>query len=295
MRRPRGLFAASDYRKNGRLGPLNAAGFSRVVAGMSFFLSCWFWFARRARRRATGRSDSAGRAVRDRSAAEGASRGRNEQREAQRPPGRGVSGAGTGAPGRNGRRRQRGTRSGGAMPAASVQAFQRDGGSVTARLSKRSRAARSLASARPCGPGRRERSDRSRRATNGSGIADPPRGTKRSDCRVRAAVEASPAPCRAQRRAGADSAGADVTERSAAKWRNDGDGAGWRSAVSCGPLHRTHRRPARPLPTGRSASGGGSRARDRSESAQSWRETCRLDLHLVFRFRQGLKAGSSLN
>jgi hypothetical protein len=110
--------------------------------------------------------------------------------------------------------------------------------SVTARLSKRSRAARSLASARPCGPGRRERSDRSRRATNGSGIADPPPRHQ------------------AQRRAGADSAGADVTERSAAKWRNDGDGAGWRSAVSCGPLHRTHRRPARPLPTGPERSGG---------------------------------------
>jgi hypothetical protein len=105
--------------------------------------------------------------------------------------------------------------------AASVQAFQQDGGSVTARLSKRSRAARSLASARPCGPGRRERSDRSRRATNGSGIADPPRGTKRSDCRVRAAVEASPAPCRAQRRAGANSGGRDWRERSAAKWTPD--------------------------------------------------------------------------
>jgi len=49
---------------------------------------------------------------------------------------------------------------------------------------------------------------------------------------VRAAVEASPAACRAQRRAGADSAVADVTQRSAAEWRNDGDGAGWRSAAS---------------------------------------------------------------
>jgi len=188
---------------------------------------------------------------RRRSAAEPTPRGVGARSvsDAQRPQGRGVSGAGTGAPSPE----RSATRSGTAFKrwsaaAASVQAFQRDGGSVTARLSKRSRAARSLASARPCGPGRRERSDRSRRATNGSGIADPPRGTKRSDCRVRAAVEASPAPCRAQRRAGADSAGADVTERSAAEWRNDGDGAGWRSAVSCGPLHRTHRRPARPLP-----------------------------------------------
>jgi hypothetical protein len=137
----------------------------------------------------------------------------------------------------------------------------------TARLSKRSRAARSLASAGPCGPGRRERSDRSRRATNGSGIADPPRGTKRSDCRVRAAVEASPAPCRAQRRAGANFGGRrrDGTQRSEVEERRRRRGY-YRSAVSCGPLHRTHRRPARPLPTGRSASGGGSRARDRPEA-----------------------------
>ncbi len=44
----------------------------------------------------------------------------------------------------------------------------------------------------------------------GAGLADPPRGIKRSDCRGLAAVEASPAACRAQRRAGAKSAGADV-------------------------------------------------------------------------------------
>lgn len=72
----------------------------------------------------------------------------------------------------------------------------------------------------------------------------------------------------AQRRAGALSAGADVRERSAAKWRNDGDGAGWRSAVSCEPLHRTRRRPPDRSPPDRSdvhGAQGGSRARDRSE------------------------------
>lgn len=93
---------------------------------MSFLLSCWFWFARRARRRATGRSAAQAGRFAFRSAAENASRGRNEQREAQRPPGRGVSGAGTGAPGRNGRRRRERSLQGGAMPAASVEAIQRD-------------------------------------------------------------------------------------------------------------------------------------------------------------------------
>lgn len=42
-----------------------------------------------------------------------------------------------------------------------------------------------------------------------------------SDCRVRAAVEASPAPCRAQRRAGANLGGRDWRQRSAAQWTPD--------------------------------------------------------------------------
>jgi len=85
----------------------------------------------------------------------------------------------------------------------------------------------------------------------GAGLADPPRGIKRSDCRDRAAVEASPVACRAQRRAGADSAGADVTERNEVQRRNDGDGAGVQGApLPDGLLHRPGRRPARPHFTG---------------------------------------------
>ena len=95
---------------------------------------------------------------------------------------------------------------------------------------------------------------------------------------VRAAVEVGPAACRAQRRAGADSAVADVTERNEVQRRNDGDGAGVQGA----PLRAGHRtahaaaRPDRTLPD-RSDIGakGGSRA---SDIAQRWRETCRLDL-----------------
>ena len=55
----------------------------------------------RARRRATGRSETqAGRFATgvERSGTQDVSRGHNEQREAQRPKGRGVSSAGTGAP-----------------------------------------------------------------------------------------------------------------------------------------------------------------------------------------------------
>ena len=157
--------------------------------------------------------------------------------------------------------------------------------SVTARLSKRSRAARSLASARPCGPGRREPTrpqplaDRSGNA--GSGHADPSRGREREAKGLfDAAVEVGPAACRAQRRAGANSAGTDVTERNAVQRRNDGDGAD----IIGAPLRAGHCtaqavRPARPLFTGPqrpSGAQGGSRASVRSESAQSWRETCRL-------------------
>jgi len=106
-------------------------------------------------------------------------------------------------------------------------------GLLTARLSKRSRAARSLASARLCGPGRRERTRPKPQADQRERVSPTRRAApSASDCRDRAAVEASPAACRAQRRAGARSAGADVTQRSAAKWRHDGDGAGVQGAAS---------------------------------------------------------------
>jgi hypothetical protein len=122
---------------------------------------------------------------------------------------------------------------------------------VTARLSKRSRAARS-----PRAPGLADRAAGSEATEaagrpTGAGLADPPRGTKRSDCRGLAAVEASPAACRAQRRAGAKSAGADVTERNEVQRRNDGDGADFSGApLPAGLLHRPGRRPARPHFTG---------------------------------------------
>ena len=131
-----------------------------------------------------GRNEAQARAVRARSGAQ-----RNARREPwpQRATRSDRKGAEFQAGGQDGARQREDGHAAGVvpeqsagMPAAGAHAV---GGeernaqperSVTARLSKRSRAARSLASARPCGPGRRERSDRSRRATNGSGIADPP-------------------------------------------------------------------------------------------------------------------------
>jgi len=131
--------------------------------------------------------------------------------------------------------------------------------SVTARLSKRSRAARS-----PRAPGLADRAAGSAATEaagrpTGAGLADPPRGIKRSDCRDRAAVEASPAACRAQRRAGARSAGADVTERNEVQRRNDGDGAD----ISGAPFRAGHctahtaARPDRTLPDRSRFNGGG--------------------------------------
>jgi len=100
------------------------------VDGMSFFLSGWFWFARRARRRATARSEAqAGRFAIgvQRSETESASRGRNEHREAQRVSAEWFArGCSRSALCRDGRRRHERSLQGGAMPTASVQAFQRD-------------------------------------------------------------------------------------------------------------------------------------------------------------------------
>ena len=231
---------------------------------MSFFLSCWFWFARWARRRATGRSDSAGRAVRDRSAAEGASRGRNEQREAQRPQGRGVSGAGTGAPRRNGRRRRERSLHGGAMPAASVQAFQRDA-LVGDRAAEQAKPSRAVSRERPA------------MRTGPQGAQRPePQGDQRERDRRPAATAPSAATAvvwRRLRRArhpagrsggpGLISAGADVnavqrsgTERTTATARILSERRFVRATAPHTPppgptaLHRTER------------SGGGSRRRD---------------------------------
>jgi len=95
---------------------------------------------------------------------------------------------------------------------------------------------------------------------------------------VFAAVEASPAPCRAQRRAGANFGGRR-RERSAAQrnGENDGDGAD----IIGAPFragHCTAHTAARPdrAPPDRNEVEGGCRASVSSESAQSWRETCRL-------------------
>lgn len=42
----------------GREVTMRTGRVSRVIDAMSFSLSCWIWFARRARRRTTGRSDA---------------------------------------------------------------------------------------------------------------------------------------------------------------------------------------------------------------------------------------------
>lgn len=257
MARVDGSSQPKSYRKNGRPWPLNAVTWSGVIVAMTttngFLPSCWFWFARRARRRATGRSDSAGRAVRDQSEAEIASRGRNEQREAQRPQGREVSGAGTGAP------------HAATVGDGDAQPIERSGTggvragvlagrvwSVTARLSKRSRAARSLASARPCGPGRARRSggEGARAAGRPTGAGSPTRRARhqaQATAVVIAAVEASLAPCRAQRRAGANLGGRRraVTQRSEVEGRRRRRGLAERR-VPRGILAAHAVRPARP-------------------------------------------------
>lgn len=127
-RGPRFQFVgATDYRKNSRRRPLIAAGFSRGISAMSFFLSCWFWFARWARRRATGRSAAQAGRFAFRSAAENASRGRNEQREAQRVSAEWFArGCSRSALRRNGRRRAAEAGTSWSAAAASVEAFQRD-------------------------------------------------------------------------------------------------------------------------------------------------------------------------
>ena len=250
---------------------------------MRFFFSCWLWFARRARRRATGRS--AAQAGRFAIGAQRRARAVAATSNARRSASARSSGAGTGAPCRNGRRRRERSLQGGAMPAASVQAFQRDE-MVGDRAAEQAKPSCAVSRERPA------------MRTGPQGAKRPePQGDQRERDRRPAATAPSAATAvvwRRLRRArhpagrsggpGHTSAVADVTERSAAECRNDGDGAGWRSAVSCGPLHRTHRRPARPhtYRTQRFAAdanagadgasgatrrlGGGSRASDSSEA-----------------------------
>jgi hypothetical protein len=166
--------------------------------------------------------------------------------------------------------------SSGAAPAASVEAvawFGSEGASAQrhALASEGERAG--TASARPCGPGRARRSggEGARAAGRPTGAGSPTRraASSASDCRSLAAVEASPAACRAQRRAGALSAGADVTERSNAERRNNGDGGLDARRLPRPTLRAQAVRPARPLPTGPQDAlarlEGGSRGRVRSK------------------------------
>ncbi|MFA5265469.1 MAG: hypothetical protein WC378_16750 [Opitutaceae bacterium] len=91
---------------------------------------------------------------------------------------------------------------GGAMAAASVEAFPLVGrvGGRAQRSPEPSDGERAgTASAGPCGPGRRERSDRSRRPSEASGHADPRRGRAVKRGLLTARLRASPAACRAQR------------------------------------------------------------------------------------------------
>jgi hypothetical protein len=134
------------------------------------------------------------------------------------------------------------------------------------------------ASARPCEPGRARRSghEGARAAGRPSGAGTPTRRAAQSvsERGVRAAVEASPAACRAQRRAGAVSAGADVTQRSNAERRNDGDGGLDARSLPRPILWAQAVRPARPLDTGRSAA---EEEADDVTAARRWRDVCRLD------------------
>ena len=154
------------------------------------------------------------------------------------------------------------------MPAASVQAFlaRRVVGDRAAEQAKPSRAV--PASAGPCGPGRRERT-RPQPQGDPRARARRPAATAPSKATavIFAAVEASPAPCRAQRRAGALSAGADVTERSAAEWRNDGDGGLDARRVRARPF--AHTPSARPdfTPPDWNEVEGGSRGHDSRAAA----------------------------
>ena len=165
------------------------------------------------------------RAVRDRSAAQSTSRGRKERQRRAESAANGVA-CGAGAPGaphrRNGRRRQQRSRHGGAMTAASGEATEAESSApqgasaatrgpygTALRPSPRCLGASSAvpASAGPCGPGRGSGATGAagRGAVRRDSRISPTRrrAARASETLLTAAVEASPAPSRAQRRAGA--------------------------------------------------------------------------------------------
>ena len=248
------------------------------------------------RRRATGRSAAqAGRFAigvqRRRSATQSASRGRKERSDAQRAKrtelfARGCSRS---AQRRNGRRgvsgsrpeleRRRAGRGGVLEPAPSGG---RTGVWVTARSATPGLPGEraGTASAGPCGPGRRERSDRSRRPSNASGRADPPprHQAKRLPWFVRRLRRGRQPAGRSGVPAGHDRAGTTRGNEAQRSGRVTCRRGSYRSAAFVADTSATRRpRRGRTLPD-RSEAKGGSRDRDRSEelATESWRETCRL-------------------
>jgi len=266
----------TNYRKNGRRGPLNTATWSGVIGAMTtngFLPSCWFGRAGLGRARGEQRERRLATTA-QRSGADDARR-RRKERHATRSDRKGAEFQARGQERRTPQRSATVTRSpsSGAAPAASVEAVvwfgsEGDRAQRHALASEGERAG--TASARPCGPGRARRSggEGARAAGRPSGAGSPTRRAAQSvsERGVRAAVEASPAACRAQRRAGALSAGADVTQRSNAERRNDGDGGLDARRVPRGTLAAHAVRPARPLACGRSDVHAGSAQRGRASA-----------------------------
>ena len=174
------------YRKNGRRAPLSAATGSGVIVAMTtkaFLPSCWFGRAGLGRARSEQRERRLATTA-QRSGADDARR-RRKERHATRSDRKGAEFQARGQERRTPQRSATVTRSpsSGAALAASVEAVvwfgsEGDRAQRHALASEGERAG--TASARPCGPGRarreRRRRSASRRPTNGSGHADPPRG-----------------------------------------------------------------------------------------------------------------------
>lgn len=181
--------------------------------------------------------------------------------------------------------------------AASVQAFLRDV-MVGDRAAEQAKPSRAVSRERPAmrtGPqgAKRPEPQGDQRERDRRPAATAP---SVSDCRGLAAVEASPAPCRAQRRAGADLGGRDWRERSAAQWTPDATAGSMPAAFRAAFLPRTpSARPDRYLvdgatftpgarQRGRASAGPCARSEiaeeradgvtDRS-NAESWRDVCR--------------------
>jgi hypothetical protein len=170
------------------------------------------------------------------------------------------------------------------MPAASVEASKAqqndegEGESDFAGIGDRARSDAPIpwgecavpASAGPCGPGRRERSDRSRRPSEASGHADPRRGRAVKRGLLTARLRAGTAACRAQRRAGALHGGRHDVKPP--QRLNAGDGADIPGAPPSAPTPgrgRPSARPSRSSPDRNGACGvkGGSRRRVSSAGA----------------------------